>query len=79
MSDAMNNSIFELTLWIYEKKRKRHKDDYQPFSLEKSQVGFFKTAECAEAVIPDWINQAKANRWTENIYPKIRNYHPIHD
>lgn len=77
MSDAMNNSIFELTLWIYEKKRKRHKDDYQPFSLEKSQVGFFKTAECAEAVIPDWINQAKANRWTENIYCFRLNEYPL--
>ena len=64
----MNNSIFELTLWTYEKKRKRHKDDYQPFSLEKSGVSFFKTVERAEAAIPEWIKQTKESRWIRNIY-----------
>lgn len=64
----MSNSIFELALWTYEKKRKRHKDYYQPFSLEKSGVTFFKPFEHAEAAIPEWIKQVSANRRINYVY-----------
>lgn len=45
----MKNTLFVLEAVTFTKKRKRHKDDYQPFTIDVSFVSFYKQFEEAEA------------------------------
>ncbi len=45
------NSLFVLEAVTFMKKRRRQKDDYQPFTTEVSDISFYKKLEDAEAGI----------------------------
>ena len=72
-----NGSIFELTLWTYEKQKRMHKDDYQRFSLSIGQTAYFRTVEDAERTIPVWIEEAEGNYWLRDRYCFRIIEHPI--
>ena len=53
----MKNSLFVLEVVTFTKKRRRHKDDYQPFIREVSDVSFHKRFEEAETGISRFIDE----------------------
>ena len=53
----MKNSLFVLEVVTFTKKRRRHKDDYQPFIREVSDVSFHKRLEEAETGISRFIDE----------------------
>lgn len=61
-------SVFELSLWTYDKQRRRHKDDYQRFTLSKGHTAYFETVKDAEKAIPSWIEDAEECLGLRNIY-----------
>ena len=61
----MKNSLFVLEVVTFTKKRRRHKDDYQPFTREVSEVSFYKRLEEAETGISRFLNEN--NTW-DDIY-----------
>lgn len=61
-------SILELSMWCYEKERRRKKDDYQRFSLSLNRREYFATVKDAESVIPSWINENQNHIWQDGIY-----------
>lgn len=57
-------TIFELSLWTFEKQKRRRKDDYQNFSLNVGRRAFFRTVAEAESRIPEWVKEEEPR----NIY-----------
>ena len=56
----MKNSLFVLEVVTFTKKRRRHKDDYQPFTREVSEVSFYKRLEEAETGISRFLEEHRA-------------------
>ncbi len=54
------NSLFVLEAVTFTKKRRRQKDDYQPFTTEVSDISFYKKLEDAEAGISQLLEVRRA-------------------
>ena len=61
----MKKSLFVLEAVTFIKKRRRHKDDYQPFTTDISFISFHKRFEEAETGISRFLNEY--NTW-DDIY-----------
>ena len=61
----MKKSLFVLEAVTFTKKRRRHKDDYQPFTTDISFISFHKRFEEAETGISRFLNEY--NTW-DDIY-----------
>ena len=61
----MKKSLFVLEAVTFTKKRRRHKDDYQPFTTDISFISFHKRFEEAETGISRFLNEN--NTW-DDIY-----------
>lgn len=56
-------TVYVLKPIIFIKKRKRHKDDYQPFILDGPFTGIYKTQKNAEDAIHDMIHRDSYDDW----------------
>ena len=63
--NRMKKSLFVLEAVTFTKKRRRHKDDYQPFTTDISFISFHKRFEEAETGISRFLNEN--NTW-DDIY-----------
>lgn len=55
--NTKKNSLFVLEAVTFTKKRRRHKDDYQPFTTEVSFISFYKQFEEAETGIGKLLDE----------------------
>ena len=55
--DTKKNSLFVLEAVTFTKKRRRHKDDYQPFTTKVSFTSFYKQFEEAETGIGKLLDE----------------------
>lgn len=55
--------VYVLKPVTFEKKKKRHRDDYQPFVLSYSFFGIYESREEAEIAIHDMIHKDSYDDW----------------
>ena len=71
----IKDCLFVLETVTYTKKRRRHKDDYQPFTTDVSFISFHNKIEEAEAGISKLLNEYDAwNFYCFYIYYRLKVY-----
>lgn len=64
-------TIFQIEMAAYEKLRRRHRDDYQPFKLVSAWKVIYRTIEEAEAAVPNLIERFKEEFYLPLYWCKI--------